>query len=98
VKVDSIVSLPLKSSGKAIYKSFNIFNVEKEEDVMDAIIEAKIPEQLLNQAKAMVQEGWISDLNSLMSEAIRRYIESHQSQITESFIQEDVQWGLHGED
>jgi len=65
---------------------------------MKTTIEAKIPKQLLHQANALVEEGWISDLNALVTEALRRYIESHQSKITESFIREDVNWGLHGKD
>ena len=35
----------------------------------------------------MVKEGWISDLDVPVVEALRRYIESHQSQLTEAFIQ-----------
>ena len=65
---------------------------------MEKTVQTKIPEQLLHQANELVKEGWISDLNALFAEALRRYIESHQSRLTESFIREDVQWGLHGKD
>jgi Arc/MetJ-type ribon-helix-helix transcriptional regulator len=54
---------------------------------MDTIIEVKIPEQLLQQTQTLVKEGWISDLDVLVVEALRRYNESHQSQLTEAFIQ-----------
>ena len=62
---------------------------------MDATIQTKIPEQLLRQAQSLIREGWISDLDALLAEALRRYLESHQSPLTESFIREDVEWGLH---
>ncbi len=65
---------------------------------MTTTIQAQIPPQLLAQAETMVKEGWIADLNTLVAEALRRFLESHQSQLTEEFIQEDVRWGLHGKD
>ena len=65
---------------------------------MDATIQTKIPEQLLREAQSLVREGWISDLDALVAEALRRYLESHQSHLTESFIGEDVEWGLHGKE
>jgi len=65
---------------------------------MDADIHAKIPEQLLHQAQMFISEGWISDLNALIAESLRRYIESHQSQLTEAFIRDDVEWGIRGND
>jgi len=68
------------------------------EFIMETTVQTKIPEQLLHQANEMVKDGWISDLNTLFAEALRRYIESHQSRITESFIREDIKWGLHGKD
>lgn len=65
---------------------------------MDTVIEAKIPEQLAQQAQVLVSEGWISDLNLLIVDTLRRYCESHQAQLTETFIREDVHWGLYGDD
>lgn len=63
---------------------------------MTSTIHAQIPPQLLSQAETMVKEGWIADLNTLVSEALRRFLESHQSPLTETFIKDDVRWGLHG--
>jgi len=37
-------------------------------------------------------------MDVLVAEAMRRYIESHQQQISEQFIKEDIDWGLHGID
>jgi len=65
---------------------------------MDTVIEAKIPEQLVRQAQALVRKGWVSDINSLITDAVRRYCESHQAQLTETFIREEVRWGLYGDD
>lgn len=63
---------------------------------MTTTIHAQVPQQLLDQAQLLVKEGWMSDLNALVAEALRRYVESHHSQLTETFIKEDVRWGLHG--
>jgi hypothetical protein len=65
---------------------------------MDTLIEAKIPESLARQAQALVDEGWMSDLNALIVEAVRRYCESHPSPLSETFLREDVRWGLYGDD
>jgi hypothetical protein len=63
---------------------------------MKMSIQAELPEGLLTQARAFVEQGWAGDLNDLLAEALRRYLESHSSRLTESFIREDVNWGLRG--
>lgn len=65
---------------------------------MNTTIKAEIPAELAKQARALVKDGWACDLNALVSDALRRYIESHQTQLTEAGVREDVQWGLHGND
>ena len=40
--------------------------------------------------------GWANSLNDLLSDALRRYLESHSEALAETFILEDVEWGLHG--
>jgi len=65
---------------------------------MEKVIQTKIPEQLLKQADVLIQQGWIADMDSLISEALRRFIESHRTEIMESFVREDIEWGLHGKD
>ena len=61
-------------------------------------IEADIPEQLAREAQVLVDDGWASDLNSLVVEALRRYCETHQAVLTEGFLREDMRWGLRGDD
>jgi hypothetical protein len=61
-------------------------------------IETRIPDQLLKQANDLVQQGWIANIDVLITESIRRYLESHHDNLAEQFIREDVDWGLHGQD
>ena len=68
------------------------------ETTMTQTIEAHLPRQLLHEAEAFVREGWSSDMDSLLSEALRRYLESHQPRLTESLVREDVEWGLRGDE
>jgi len=63
---------------------------------MSTEIRAELPPELLAQAHAYVEEGWATDVNELLTEALRRYLESHSSQLSEKFIREDVDWGLNG--
>jgi len=62
---------------------------------MSTAIQAELPPELLAQARAFVEEGWAADVNELLAEALRRYLESHSSQLSETFIREDVEWGLN---
>ena len=62
---------------------------------MSTAIQAELPPELLAQARAFVEEGWATDVNELLAEALRRYLESHSSQLSETFIREDVKWGLN---
>lgn len=65
---------------------------------MSTLVETQIPDQLWRQAQNMVTEGWINNMDALVAEAIRRYVESHQQTLSERFIREDIEWGLHGKD
>ena len=65
---------------------------------MNNTINAEIPNQLWQQAQTLVQQGWASNLQEVVNEALRSYLESHQDVLSESYIQDDVKWGLHGED
>jgi hypothetical protein len=65
---------------------------------MTIIIQAELPEELFRQAQAYVQEGWVADFNELLTDALRRYLESHPAPLTETFIREDLEWGLRGRD
>ncbi len=65
---------------------------------MSNTLHTEIPDQLWQQAQTLVQQGWAGNLQEIVTEALRRYLESHQAVLTETVIQEDVEWGLHGED
>ena len=61
-------------------------------------IQTELPEQLYKKAQALVREGWFRDEKEIFSEAIRRFLDIHQSELMEKFIRDDVEWGLHGND
>ena len=63
---------------------------------MKTTIQAALPPELLTRARAFVDEGWMGDFDELLAEALRRYLESHSTDLTEKFLREDVDWGLHG--
>ena len=65
---------------------------------MSHVIQAEIPEQLSEQVEVLVRQGWANNLQDVVNEALRRYLDSHQAVLTEAFIREDVDWGLHGDD
>lgn len=65
---------------------------------MTTLIQAELPDQLVQQARRMVERGWAADVDSIIAESLRRYLESHQEHLNEQFIREDVEWGLKGSD
>ena len=46
----------------------------------------------------MIEKGWVHSMDELVSESIRRYLESRQEAISERLILEDIEWGLHGQE
>lgn len=62
------------------------------------IVQAELPPELTEQAMNFVKEGWASNFNDLLADALRRFLESHSARVTEAMVLSDVQWGLHGKD
>jgi Arc/MetJ-type ribon-helix-helix transcriptional regulator len=61
-------------------------------------ISTEVPEQLYKKAEALVKEGWFRDEKDIFYVAIRRFLDSHQSELMEKFVRDDVEWGLRGND
>jgi hypothetical protein len=59
-------------------------------------IQTEIPNDLLTQAQDLVEAGWFRNLDELMLDALRRFLESHRGELMEEFIRQDVEWGLTG--
>jgi hypothetical protein len=64
---------------------------------MPTSIQADIPDQLVQQAAILIRDGWATDLDEILTDALRRYLSSHSAELSEAFIREDVEWGLRGE-
>jgi Arc/MetJ-type ribon-helix-helix transcriptional regulator len=63
-----------------------------------ATIQTDVPVRLLTEMQMLVEAGWFRDLDDLMLDALRRFVESHRAELMERFIREDVEWGLYGDD
>jgi metal-responsive CopG/Arc/MetJ family transcriptional regulator len=63
---------------------------------MNVAIQAELPEQLVDELHRFIREGRAEGLNQLLQEALRRYLDSHSVALAESFLKQDVDWGLHG--
>lgn len=58
----------------------------------------EISPQLHQSLLQFVSEGWFKTLDGLVEEALQRYLESHSLEMMTPFIQEDIKWGLSGND
>ena len=59
-------------------------------------IRAKIPDQLHRQMDELVKQGWFRNQESIIDEALRRFLTWHRPEQLEKALQEDVEWGLRG--
>ena len=46
----------------------------------------------------LVEGGWYVDEADVLREALRRFLATHDAEIREHQIREDVAWGLYGKD
>jgi Arc/MetJ-type ribon-helix-helix transcriptional regulator len=63
-----------------------------------ATLEAEVPQRLLGEMQALVTAGWFRNLDEIVVDALRRFVESHRGELMEEQIREDVEWGLRGAD
>ena len=61
-------------------------------------LQADLPDKLYEQIKLLIDAGWFQDEKSVVTEALRRFLETHKPELMEKFIKEDVEWGLRGKD
>ncbi len=61
-------------------------------------LETEVPTRLLGEMRSLVEAGWFRNLDDLVLEALRRYVETHREDLMEEMIREDVEWGLRGGD
>ncbi len=59
-------------------------------------VQAELPHDLVEEVRTYIREGWASSLNELLEDALRRHLQSHTAELAETFLREDVAWGLHG--
>jgi Arc/MetJ-type ribon-helix-helix transcriptional regulator len=69
-----------------------------ESPIQPATLQTEIPRHLLGEMQALVEAGWFRDLNEIVLDAVRRFLDSHRAELMEAMIREDVEWGLHGAD
>ena len=67
-------------------------------DTKVTTVQATLPTRLLEQVQTLVAEGWFQDTDDLIADALRRFLDTHRPDLMERYIQEDVEWGLHGEE
>lgn len=65
---------------------------------MATTLSTQLPDPLAQQAQTLVDEGWSPSLDALVVEALRRYCESHGGDWAETFLREDLEWSLRGND
>lgn len=61
-------------------------------------IETELPDALYRQLQALIRDGWYRDEGDLIREAVRRLLSTHQPELIEKQMRDDVEWGLRGKE
>ncbi len=61
-------------------------------------IQAELPIRLVAQMEWLISDGWFQDINDLITDALRRFLETHRPELMEQYVWKDVEWGLYGKD
>ncbi len=61
-------------------------------------IRTELPDKVYEGVKSLVDKGWFKNEDDIILEALRRFLDTHQVELMEKFIREDVEWGLHGKE
>ena len=62
------------------------------------VIQTEIPTSLLLEVQNLVESGWFRSVDEVVLDALRRFLESHRTELMEEFIRQDVEWGLRGDE
>jgi Arc/MetJ-type ribon-helix-helix transcriptional regulator len=65
-------------------------------EMQTTIIKTEVPVNLVSQAQKLVEAGWFRNMDELVLDALRRFLESHREELMEEFIRQGVEWGLGG--
>ncbi|MFP4001899.1 MAG: ribbon-helix-helix domain-containing protein [Thermoplasmata archaeon] len=59
---------------------------------------AKVTPKLLEEIDDLVEEGWYSSRSEAVRDAIRQLVQRQKKERIEKAMEEDIEWGLYGED
>jgi len=61
-------------------------------------VETVLPTRLVAQMESLINLGWFPDMDDLIADAVRRFLETHTPELIEHYLWQDIEWGLHGTD
>jgi Arc/MetJ-type ribon-helix-helix transcriptional regulator len=61
-----------------------------------AALQVDVPVRLHNEMRLLVESGWFRDIDELILDTLRRFLDSHRGDLMERFVRQDVEWGLRG--
>ena len=88
----------LTNRNRKAYIRCQIFYLRAEVSLTTTAMAVHLPPRLVEQMDTAVQAGWFSDLDTLIVEALRRYLETHQLESQEHFLRQNVDWACKGRD
>jgi len=60
-------------------------------------IPAKLTSKLVAELDTLIKEGWYANRSEAIRDAVRNMVERKQLARLEAAVEEDIQWGLHGD-
>lgn len=59
-------------------------------------IKVRIPDKLYQQIEILVRDGWFRSRESVIGEALRRFLAVNRPEFLQQSIRDDLEWGLSG--
>jgi Arc/MetJ-type ribon-helix-helix transcriptional regulator len=57
-------------------------------------VRTKISDKLYRQMETLIKQGWFPNQQAVFELALRKFLNSHRSEVMEKYLREDVEWGL----
>lgn len=64
--------------------------------MMMETVPAKLTKKLVDEADAIIKEGWYANKSELIRDAVRNLVKKLKAERMESAIKKDIEWGLYG--
>ena len=61
-------------------------------------VKTQVPAQMRKEMQRLITDGWYTNENDLILDALRRFLSAHRTELLTQQIRDDIEWGLYGQE